>query len=243
MNGAAGAGKTAIAQTIAKLSSILTITSRSIQLFHASFPDFLFDESRSGSFFIQGYNIPGAVSRACFRCIPRCKFRVQTLMTHNFSSDLLYIVDNILDANIRRICCHICCYHPQQILARQPRGMLEVPADLRRVNLQRFFHTLSASANILFIAMFMNRLLKEQVRPGVLLQRSTCLFSDIFSPRISVFWVEWNNCIDGYLPKPINFAAQLHPSVITGMYDPPSSRTTQMPPVACLRLHGFKTLS
>ena len=58
------------------LSSILNISTRSIQLFHASFPDFLFDESRSGVFYIQGPDITGAVARACLRCIPRCKLRL-----------------------------------------------------------------------------------------------------------------------------------------------------------------------
>ena len=48
--------------------------------------------------------------------------------------------------------------------------MLAVPSNLRCINFQRFFYTLSTSANILFISIFIKRLLKEQVRSGALLQ-------------------------------------------------------------------------
>ncbi len=59
--------------------------------------------------------------------------------------------------------------------------MLAVPSNLRFIDLQRFLYTLSTSAHILFISIFIKRILKEQVRSGVLLQSSSRQSASLFS--------------------------------------------------------------
>lgn len=66
--------KNDILLALADLSSILTVNPHGrIKLFHASFPDFLFDKSRSGRFYIRADALRMFICRASFGCIPRCK--------------------------------------------------------------------------------------------------------------------------------------------------------------------------
>ena len=66
--------KNDILLALTDLSSILTVNPHGrIRLLHASFPDFLFDESRSGSFYLCADAVKISIFRASLRRIPRCK--------------------------------------------------------------------------------------------------------------------------------------------------------------------------
>ncbi len=66
--------KNDILLALSDLSSILTVNPHGrIRLLHASFPDFLFDESRSGSFYLCADAVKISIFRASLRRIPRCK--------------------------------------------------------------------------------------------------------------------------------------------------------------------------